>query len=279
MSEKIRMPLSISLLQLRKWIKKPEVYLVFLCLAIFVSSRVMNIRMMIEAVGVDAAPYLFPFLFSDMYMAFFILAGSIILFAEAPFWSTDQSEVLIRTGRLPWLAGQIIYMVMASVIYMAGVLVISIAALLPYVQMSKGWGSIWNTIAQTDAAIMFDMNMSVPYYIISRYEPLQVVGIQYILGVAVSVFIGLVLFLLDMHFGKKAGIAAASLLALFTIRIDSFPDWVHWLFPTVWSNLNIMRQEAEGMGPTVYEGAIGIFAVNVLIICIIIKTGRRKDLV
>lgn len=189
MSRMFFVPVSISFMQLRKWIKKPEVYMTMICLGIFTFSRVLPIHTMIEATGVNATPYLFPFLFSDSYMGFFILVGCAILFVEAPFWSEDQTIVLVRVGRHAWFLGQIYYVLFASFVYLVGVLIISILILAPDLQFANTWGSLWNTIAQTNAAMEFDMNLTVPYYIISRYSPLEAMIVQFILGFLVISFI------------------------------------------------------------------------------------------
>lgn len=273
------MPISIGFMQLRKWIKKPEVYLIFICLWIFISSRVIPIRTMMEATGVSATPYLFPFLFSDSYMGFFILAGGAILFAEAPFWSGEQNGVLVRTGRTSWILGQLCYILFASFLYLAGVLILSILVLMPKLQFPNTWGSIWNTIAQTDATIEYNMNLEVSYYIISRYSPVEAMIIQFLLGLAVVVFIGVLFFFLNLNFGRKTGIVIVSVMVLFTIRINSFPKWIYWLFPTTWANLECMTQEFHSIGPTLYQAEAGIILLNIICVCFILITGRKKDLV
>lgn len=272
-------PVSISFMQLRKWIKKPEVYMTMICLGIFAFSRVLPIYTMIGATGVDATPYLFPFLFSDSYMGFFILVGCAILFVEAPFWSEDQIIVLVRVGRSGWFLGQIYYVLFASFVYLVGVLIISILVLAPNLQFANTWGSLWNTIAQTDAAMEFNMNLTVPYYIISRYSPLEAMIVQFILGFFVISFIGFLFFFLNLYFGRKTGVVVVSIMILFTIRISSFPEWVFWIFPTAWANLNWMHQEIDGMHPTLYQGGIGLILINIILISLIFIMGRKKDLV
>lgn len=66
MNKNLLIPVKIGGLQLQKWIKKPEVYLTFLCLLIFMLSRIMPIRIMIEATQISATPYVFPFCFQTL---------------------------------------------------------------------------------------------------------------------------------------------------------------------------------------------------------------------
>ena len=124
----------------------------------------------------------FRFFFRIHIWDFLILVGCAILFVEAPFWSEDQIIVLVRVGRSGWFLGQIYYVLFASFVYLVGVLIISILVLAPNLQFANTWGSLWNTIAQTDAAMEFNMNLTVPYYIISRYSPLEAMIVQFILG-------------------------------------------------------------------------------------------------
>ena len=272
-------PAAISLMQLRKWIKKPEVYMTMICLGIFTFSRVLSIRTMIQATGVHATPYLFPFLFADSYMEFFILTGCAILFVEAPFWSENQISVFVRVGRSAWFLGQIYYIFLASFFYLAGVLGISIFILAPDLQFTNTWGILWNTIAQTDAAIAFDMNLTVPYYIISRYSPLEAMIVQFFLGFLVIAFIGFLFFLLNLNLGRKTGVVIVSIMILFTIRISSFPEWIFWVCPTAWANLNWMHQEVDRISPTLYQGSMLLVLINAILICLIFITGRKKDLI
>ena len=160
-----------------------------------------------------------------------------------------------------------------------GVLIISILVLAPNLQFANTWGSLWNTIAQTDAAMEFNMNLTVPYYIISRYSPLEAMIVQFILGFFVISFIGFLFFFLNLYFGRKTGVVVVSIMILFTIRISSFPEWVFWIFPTAWANLNWMHQEIDGMHPTLYQGGIGLILINIILISLIFIMGRKKDLV
>ncbi len=59
------------------------------------------------------------FLLSDRLTAFTIFWGVFILFSEIPFRDNNQTLLLARSGKRPWIFGQVVYVIGVSVIYFA----------------------------------------------------------------------------------------------------------------------------------------------------------------
>jgi len=278
MSSNMLAPFSICYLQLRKWVKKPEIYAVLICISIFMYSKVIPIKEMIMDTGVRATPFLFPFLFSDPYMGFFILIGSIVAFADAPFWDISQSTSLVRVGRSSWIVGQLLYLLTASIIYILFVFLVSILLMYPSLILENEWGSIWQTLAQTDAAILYKIELAVPYSIICNYTPLQAVGVEFLMGTLVSFFIGILIFTINFNFNKKAGVGIASFLVLLAIRASSMHPWVIRVLPTYWVRISALPKEKVGIRPTISGAIICLITINILLIVIILIRAYRRDL-
>lgn len=272
MSNTFRSAGSIAWYGIRRWIKKPEIYMTVLCLFIFMQAKVQPLRMLIEEAQTAATPYLFPFLFSDGQMTFFIMMGCVILFSDAPFLDSGYAAALMRTGRKKWAGGQIFYILCTSFGYLLMVFLLSLISLWPDISWKNQWGSIWQTLAQTDAGYQIRLELDVPYRILVDYQPFQAVAMQFFIAWLVCVFLGLLLFAGNFHLGKKAGIGIAAFCVLMVTRVRSYDAFVSWLVPVHWVNLSTIAPRKISQAPTVIQA---VAALGILILILSVFSVRR----
>lgn len=278
MSNRIRTAGSVAWLNMRKWGKKPEIYMTILCLFIFIHTKTQPLHMMLQEFKIGATPFLFPFLFADQYMAFFIMLGCVILFSNAPFLESGYVPALMRTGREKWALGQILYIIGTSFCYLLVILLISILLLLPYISLENQWGSIWQTLAQTDAAYQIQLDLNVPYRILMDYQPVQAVMTQFFMAMLVCVFLGLLLFVLNFTLGKGPGICIAAFHVLIVTRVGSMDSFLYWLTPVYWVNLEEVAKQRISQGPTLLQAAVILLLLNIVLSLLAVRAMKTKDL-
>lgn len=150
------------------------------------------------------------------YSLLMILLGLILLFCDAPFMESEQPYIIMRSGREIWTAGQILYIVLSSAIFFAIVELLTILLLLPNLSYENDWGKVINSFAQNGAS-RYGVVFSFDYTIVSSFNPLQAMVIELLLCWLMGMFIGLLMFVLNLAISRSAGVIAAAAFAVFPL--------------------------------------------------------------
>lgn len=105
-----------------------------------------------------------------------LFLGVVLLFCDAPFIEDEQPYIMLRSGRRIWFIGQMLYIVVASVLYLIVLYFISVLVLLPHIEWSAEWGKLLSTFSQTSAAGAKN-GISIPFarVITARFDPIPAV--------------------------------------------------------------------------------------------------------
>ncbi|RDU24511.1 hypothetical protein [Anaerosacchariphilus polymeriproducens] len=265
----------ISLYQMKQWTSHPKTYAVLISMFIFMHSKVWPVDNFIKMVNVKATPFIFPFFFSDQFLLMLMMLGIVVLFCDAPFFDKTQLFIAVRCGKKVWACGQVIYLFLASIIYFIIIYMMSIIMLLPNIVLENNWGKIWNTLSQTDAVVTAEIYLAFPYKIIVDYTPVEAVLIVFILGVLVSLFLGLLLFFINIYINKAVSISIAMGFILITTRVAFLPPIVKYFSPVSWMSLNLISKTAFGNELSV-DKVIGILVIMIIILVILCVNGVNK---
>lgn len=275
---KILNVLRISFYHVKQWKSNPKIYAIIIIMFIFMYSYVKPISDFIKMVGVQATPFLYPFLFTDQFLLMLLMLGIIILFCDAPFFDNAQLFIAIRCGKTIWACGQIVYIILTSIVYFVIVYLMSVLLLLPNITMQSSWGKIWNTLSQTDAASSYEIYLSLPYKIIVEYTPIEAVFTVFYIGILISVFIGLLLFFLNIYINKAISIAVTTGFVLITTRVAFLPAIVRYFCPVSWINLNLVSKTYRGTELFVGNVTMALLIINSILVILCIIGIRRVDL-
>ncbi len=200
------------------WGKNPRIWMTFVLAAVLclmLSDQIISQAVKYDTVLQIVEPFIWTYGDATSVMLSSLLL--VLLFADMPFVSQATPYWLIRTKRSVWLAGQIIYVVLTTVIYNLFMLIVLgiMAAPFSYV------GNVWSKTAAMlgyggDGSITVPvsvktMEISTPYECV-----LSVFGLVLLYSLLVAVF----MLFLNLTAGNMAGVLGAFALNLYGILLN-----------------------------------------------------------
>lgn len=235
-----------------------------------------------QSVNYPVSPWIFPFLISDVYFVIFFMSAVVYFFSDVPFMEEWTMYQVIRTGRVKWACGQIGSIIFSSFAFILTAILETGLILLPDITLSEGWGKVLYTLSMTNAAGEYRIPFSVSYDIISKYEPVQAVGISILMGGLAIMFIGLLMFSLSLYVSRLWANIIAMLFVILPIVIENIGDIVPWLIycsPISWMRLSeINAQSGKGwQTPTILTGSTILTIACIILSATIIWKIHRVD--
>ncbi len=273
-------PISICLLNIRKWATNPRIYVIISLLFTIIYHFVTPLITICYNTGYRVTPWIFPFLIDNVAFQILIMLGIILLFCDAPFENQMQAYFLIRCNRVQWAIGQIMYIFISSLFYLLIVNIFIMIVLMQVIYISPEWGKVLSTMAQTNLSYMVRV-FHVSSKIISSYTPLGAFFISFFLEWCCCIFIGLVIYIFNSIFNRFIGIIIASSMVLFDILIYAgLRSFTYHFSPISLPKLSILDTKGLSDYPTL-EYALVILPIAIIILSIIavIVTKKKKVLI
>lgn len=256
-----------------------RVLILFMIVAVFIYSYLQPIALFSKAVNIDVAPWAFPHLTNDFICQLVFMSGAVFLFCTAPFQGENYAYILHRAGRTSWQAGNILYIVVMSLLYVGFIVIMSMVSLLPHIYFTDEWGKIWGTLAQTDAMTQYRIPFMVYSYIIGVYSPAKATGISFFLETACTIWIGLVVYLFNSVSHKPVGTMPGSFFVFLDVVISNSWSARAFLFsPVTLTQLKALSGNNVQYGVTL-NYAVSFFLITICGlagICLYVGTGRRS---
>lgn len=214
--------------------------MVFVLFAIFVSTNfVDSIRQFCQQYHAFCSIWLMPLAMTKRNHSLWIMLLPILLFCDAPFLDEQQPLLIIRTGRLRWAIGQILYILLASVVFYVGCILVTILLLVPHVEFTLKWGKVITTLTQSYIATSFNMD-TIPAAVLQNYTAVKATllcgGAMWI----VVSFLGLLMFLCNLWTRREVGIILASCFVGLAHFVEIMGSWTiaRYFSPVSWVNLD-----------------------------------------
>lgn len=271
---KVSIVFQIAFHNIRKWFNNPRFYIVILLVLGFSRIALESVARFASTLGVKATPFAFVFFMDDSYIVYMMALCLILLFCDAPFIDLQQPYIMIRSGKKKWLSGQILYILIASLLFSIFIVFVSVLVLLPNITFDGGWGKVWGTLAQTDAAAQFYVRLGVPYEIILNYAPLEALLVTLFMSWLIFTFTGLVMFIINLNSSRIYGAIAGTLLATLPFASLFLPWWVNYISPYRWIGLNLIDTYALSVFPT-RAYAISFLVIGIFL-CVFIAYNSVK---
>lgn len=222
-----------------------KLYLLPVCLFVFMWNELLPIRDFLFSVNENASPFLLPFLFNDVTLTAAIFAGAVLFFTDAPFYDKHQLFVIMRSGTVKWVLGQILYVFAVSAVYMLFLVGMSLLMLVPKLGLNAEWGRVWTTLSLTDAGSLFGLTFGVSDLIIFGYHPVAAMLLVVLLGFLICSLYGFCLWCLNLYTGKTVSLVITLASILLVTRVRYFPNWVMYLVPSAWADLSNLSKYAN----------------------------------
>ena len=267
----------IAIYSIRQWVTDPRIISLFVLMSMFVWNDFEVIGDLTGRTGIKTNPLIFPFFSSNPVKQLILLAGIVFLFSDAPFINKNQPYIIIRSKRIPWVLGQILYIVMASAIYFLFLMLVSILVLLPHATFATdGWGKIIRTLAQTDVGAQIKLQFGITKEITTFYSPLEAFGLSFLLNWGVACFLGLILFVINLKFNRMLGLVVGGVILSFDLLVtNALPPAFYHFSPVSLSRLSVLDPMGVSMFPNLTYPFV-FFSVSIVVLSALLVVSIKK---
>ena len=274
----VKKVIAIALYSIRQWTAEIRIFLLFTLMIMFIWNDIIVIGRFASMMDMYTNPLVFPFYSSDPVKQLILFSGIIFLFSDAPFINQNQPYVMIRSRRLPWVLGQILYIMIASAVYYLVLMCVSVIVLLPDATFAtNGWGKIINTLAQTNAGEQINLPFGIGEKITTFYSPVEAFLLSFLLNWGVAVSIGLLIFLISMKISKMIGLlSAAVVLFLDLLVVNALPVKSYYFSPVTLSRLEALDVAGVSAAPNITY-ALAFLGVCVAFLSALLIISVRKQ--
>lgn len=260
----------ICIQNMRKWIGNSRIIVSLIVIFLFTYLYTKGLWKISDYTGEKLSPYIFPFLTTYRYMKILYLFPVIMIFSDAPFIDSNQQFVMVRSGRLSWGIGQMLYIVVGSFCYTMFMLLSSIIVNIGHIQLDTSWGKGLILAATTNLTsalgIQYD-TVKVPGSIVRYYTPAQAMLWSFVFLWMICTILGLIIYDLNILFKSNAvGVLVTGFMVFFTAIVDEVQQFM-WFSPVTWSSLNNIDVAKTTSLPSfyfvlyMYSGAIVILFI------------------
>lgn len=266
---------------IRKWPANPRIYVIALLVVGFLSMVERPIVTLCKMVSISVTPWVFPFFATEDYIRLMLMLGVALLFCDAPFIDSAQPYVIARSGKYRWVIGQILYIIVAAAIYFLFVFAISILMLNCHLMITSDWGKVIGTLAQTNAGTQLGMRMNF-YTIFISYAPVHAMLLAFLMAWLCGIFLGLVIFTMNMYFKRSVGALIATgfiLLDLFVndATIGGLANGLYFS-PISWANISKLDITGLSTNPGLLYAITVLLILIAVLIAVSVHAIRKKDI-
>lgn len=228
-----------------------------------------------DAVNYKVAPWIFPFILSNIYFLFLFMLEVVYYFSDVPFMQYQNMYQIIRAGRRRWAVGQIGSIALQSALIMLFNFVVSVLCLRGRWEANIEWGKLLHTAALTNASDYYGMYFSISYNAMQHFSPLALVLLTLVMGSLVIFFLGLFMFAISLFAGRMVAVVTATGMVVMIYFVEN----VHPLLaqamakfvPVCWmrtANIGVKVHDSYVMPPVSYM--LGVLLAGIAILCIVI---------
>lgn len=248
-----KIPFVVCFQNLRKWAGDYRVWTVAIFIFVINVYTIASFQDYANQIGTGIAPWIFIF-YSNSWWAIKVMMFMplLILFCDAPFIDSNQPYILARSKRKLWSLGQILYIVVATIIYFAVMMLLSVVLLVGNMELTSDWGKLLYTAANSADNPLF-IKEKILYY----FTPFTGMLYSFILLCLSGIFIGLVIYVVNV-LTKKSGFGILSGGAFIfwdvvvsMVTYDEGKEWLNYLSPVSWSTLQIIDIEGTFNTPSI----------------------------
>lgn len=222
--DKLRIIVKVCSYQLSLQRKELKTKILFLLLFLYIAGIMSPVREFAVTVGERIAPWGFSILLNDLVIPFVIYSLWCIMVCEAPFQNEGYLYFAGRAGKVNWIFGEILFLIVYSGIFVLTVAVFPVICVLPQTTITSSWGKVWTTLAYTDAAGQFSIPFQLPQSLMSDSTPLKAFLISLLLVWWVSFLLAMIIFMINWIFRTKIGVAVAWLFVFFDLTVYNIMD-------------------------------------------------------
>lgn len=209
-----------------------KTFVILIMLFFYIRAYTAPIADFAKAVKVGIAPYLFPLFMNDWIFPIVVSLGFLVLVCDAPFIKKGYLFLVARSGKICWVFGQSLFLLLYAMVYAFIVCCFTIVNIIPHLELSMGWGKAIMTLVRTDASSQFHVN-PLSAAVAENYSPIEALLKTFLLSVLLFWLIGMIIFVLNYMFKNHVGVMAATIIIFFDLAIYNFFDPVYYKYSPV----------------------------------------------
>ena len=184
--------------------------------------------------------------------------GIVLIFSDLPLFRGNALFESTRCSRSVWVSGRVLYIVGIAVFYTFVMAVLCILTSHGAINDTEKWGKLLNTMAN----------------ITGRYTPIQAFGLSFLMSALCATFLGLLMLLLSMSFGRTAALMGGSILSVLDFVIYwKLPYEAYHISPLSLTRLNIICVPDMPYYPTLQYAMTALIGSSILVstLCIAVS--------
>lgn len=271
--------LRISAQNFRKWQTDYRIWTIAVFLVILTLIYVDDIKKVADFLDFGVPVWIFPFISMKSYTKVLFTLPVILMFCDAPFIDKNQFFIMMRTSRLKWLCGQLLYIILAGGVYYLFIFAISILSTVFYGDFSLDWGKTITALAYNSSvassAGVYSLNIS--RTTVEFFTPLLACFYTFIMSWLSAVFLGLLVFVCNLFTGSRIwGIAAGSFFIVLSLTAKGHRYWDRFS-PITWSTLDGIDVGGLTVRPS-FTYCICAYAVLIIVLAAsVLIFGKKKN--
>lgn len=268
----MRASLSVMRWQLGTWRGNVRIVLAFAVCAVASLFRMSALKDF-AAVGGDPLQMFEPFIYNstDYFVNTLMFLGLLLLLADAPFTEQSATYSLVRSSRLQWVMGKLMYIFLSCVIYYAFSLAVTVLAVSLDSFSGNAWSAPFYDILNSGNVNAFYLYVEGGSFV-KEMSPCFAAFCAFVLELGYGFFCGSLLFLLNLSGSKVLGFAVLSSQHI----LGYLQGWRY--FPFVISIFDRHSFEVGDIYPTItFSVAYFCLLSAVTAVCILVAI-RRVDL-
>lgn len=274
--------LSICAQNFRKWATDHRMWIIAALLIVMTFIFADNTHKIADALGADMSLWIFPFLYMSRYMKLVYTLPVVLLFCDAPFIDKNQTFVMMRTSRVKWLCGQILYIIIASAVYYLFIFLLSIISTVFVADYSLDWGRTFYSIANGSVTQPKGLaRIEISKIVVDYFTPIRACFFTFLLSWLAGILLGMIVFFFNLVTQNRyIGIVCSFALVIWAFIIkDTLGMGRFWKFsPITWNTLDQIDVGGLTAHPT-FAYCVSTFTGLILILIVgIFVFGRKKSL-
>ncbi len=266
----------------RKWQTDYRVWSIAFLLVVL--TAIYNDDMIKIANALNTKPpfWIFPNLYTQFHTKLIFTLPVVLLFCNAPFTDDNQVFVYMRSGRIKWLCGQVLYIFAASAVYYLFLFLTTVVLTVFTGELSLGWGSTILSLSANPGAISSSIAPFVYLnpIIFEFFTPIQAVWFTFLLSWCAASILGLVVFLFNLVSGTRIlGVLIASVMVIICSSIENLGyDNLMPFSPVSWNTLDNIDVGGLTKNPS-FSYCMTVYAVLIVVLtALILIFGMKKSL-
>lgn len=267
---------------IRKWTTNSRIMMCFMLAFLLVISYTGGLRIVANYLGEDMNPWIYPFLMTYRYIKIFFMIIFVFILCDAPFIDSNQISVILRTSRVKWCLGQILYIISSAFTYSVFLFLSSIIVNIRYIKWGTSWGTVIGKAGSSGIMNTLGVNYStvnISNTIIRYYTPIQAIILTFIIQFLSMVMIGLIIYFFNSITKIKIlGVVIAAFWILFTAIADNNAKMI-WISPITWNSINNIDVAGATAYPS-YSFVFSMYGITIIVLMILsIMASRKQEII